>query len=72
MSSSMASRAASRRALLSVGRNGTIRMSDVDTGEPRRTFDFGVGEVRAAAFSPDGLTAAGGGAKGQIVVWDVE
>ena len=60
------------RTLLSVGRDGTIRMSDVETGEPRQTFDFGIGEVRAAAFSPDGLTAAAGGAKGQIVVWDVD
>ena len=58
--------------MLSVGRDGTIRMSDAETGETRQTLDFGVGEVRAAAFSPDGLSAAAGGAKGQIVVWDVD
>lgn len=60
------------RTLLSAAEDGTIRMSDADTGETARTFDFGIGGVRAAAFAPDGLTCAVGGAKGQIVVWDVE
>ena len=60
------------RTLLSAYDDGTIRISDADTGETTKMFDFGIGEARAAAFSPDGLTCAVGGAKGQIVVWDVD
>jgi hypothetical protein len=37
-----------------------------------RALDFGLGTAFAAVFAPDGLTAAAGGEKGQVVVWDVD
>src|SRR5262249_19211968 len=35
-------------------------------------FEWSVGRVQALAFSRDGLVAAVGGDKAEVVVWDVE
>jgi WD40 repeat protein len=37
-----------------------------------RTFDWGVGDIQALAFSPDGSLGAVAGARGEVVVWDVD
>jgi WD40 repeat protein len=58
--------------VLTAGMDGTARLWDANTGQELRAFDWGIGKVRVAAIAPDGLTAAAGGEKGQIVVWDVE
>jgi WD40 repeat protein len=43
------------------------------TSMPERSaFEWGLGPVRALAFSPDGLTAAAVGDRVKFVVWDVE
>ena len=58
--------------VLTAGMDGTARIWDADTGAERRAFDWGIGKIRVAAVSPDGLTCAAGGDGGQIVIWDVD
>lgn len=58
--------------VMTAGQDGTARLWDADTGAQVRTFDWGIGKVLALAVSPDGLTCAAGGEKGQVVVWDVD
>jgi WD40 repeat protein len=52
--------------------DGTVRVWDPVTGAERKRYDFGIGKLYCAAFSPDGLTCAAGGENGQVVVWDIE
>jgi hypothetical protein len=58
--------------VLTAGMDGTTRLWNADTGAQVRSFDWGIGKVLVAAVSPDGLTCAAGGEKGQVVVWDVD
>jgi WD40 repeat protein len=44
----------------------------LDTGEPLRTLDLGIGFVKSIAFSPDGLTCAVGGWSKQFAVIDLD
>lgn len=60
------------RMFLTAGIDGTVRFWDTDTWAESKRFDFGIGKVTAAAFAPDGLTAAAGGESGEIVVWDID
>jgi WD40 repeat protein len=50
----------------------TVRYWDPATGIERAVFEWPVGRVAAALFSPDGLRAAAAGDSGAIVVWDVD
>jgi WD40 repeat protein len=54
------------------GTDDTVRLWDASIGAPGPVFDWKLGSVTALAFSPDGLTCAAGGEKGQVVVWDVD
>lgn len=58
--------------VLTTGQDGTARVWDADSGAAVRSFDWGIGPIHCLAFSPDGLTCAAGGAKGQVFVWDVD
>ena len=58
--------------LLTAGNDGCVRLWDAATGAERRTFDWRIGKLYCAAFSPDGLTCAACGEKGQVVIWDVD
>ncbi len=51
--------------------DGKVRFWDVESGQLRRAFDWGIGEVKSVVFSPDGMRAAAGG-EGQILVWDID
>ena len=53
------------------GNDGVVRLHDPATGGERAAFDWQVGPIGVAAFSPNGMLAAVGGANG-LVVWDVE
>ena len=59
------------RLLLSAGADGLIHLWDNAGRQRITTFDWQIGDVRCAAFAPDGLTAAAGG-NSPIVIWDVD
>jgi WD40 repeat protein len=42
------------------------------TGRALARFDWGLGEVRAMCFAPDGLRCAAADTVGKLVVWDVD
>jgi WD40 repeat protein len=58
--------------LLAGRTDGAVTLFDARTWEVLRTLDWGVGEIRAVRFAPDGTRAAAVGTKGKVVVWDVE
>jgi WD40 repeat protein len=60
------------KALLTAGNDGFVRMWDAATGAELKAFEWGIGKLYCAAFSPDGLTCAACSSKGQVVVWDVD
>lgn len=59
------------KVLMTAGADGFVRLWD-ENGRELRAFEWGIGKVYCCAFSPDGLTCAAGGEKGQVVVWDVD
>jgi WD40 repeat protein len=60
------------KSLLTAGNDGCVRMWDAVTEAELKTFDWQLGKLYCAAFSPDGLTCAACSEKGQVVVWDVD
>lgn len=58
------------RTVASGGKDGTIRIGDVATGEVRRTLRGDHRGVNSLAFSADGTTLASGGG-GPLLLWDV-
>ena len=60
------------RYVATVSKDRTARLWDTRTwGEPK-TFDWEIGELLAVAFAPDGQTAAVGGNKGKVLLFDVD
>ena len=59
---------------LAYGTKSVVRLLDADTLTEVRAVDWGTGNVRAIAFSPDGLRAAvsAEGGKGWVTVFDLE
>lgn len=60
------------RVLMTGSWDKTVRYWDPSTGNERAIFEWPVGRVMAAVFSPDGLRAAAAGDMGAVVVWDVD
>jgi WD40 repeat protein len=60
------------RYLATVSNDETVRLWDARTWAEKTTFTWDVGRLLNIAFAPDGLRAAAGSDKGQIVIWDVE
>ncbi len=60
------------RVLMTAGFDGEVRYWDSHTGNELQALDWGIGQLRCADISPDGLTCAVGSDNGQVVVWDVE
>jgi WD40 repeat protein len=69
--SAVAVSADGRRAV-SGGDDGTVRVWDVDTGEPLRTLAGHDGGVSAVAVSADGRRAVSGGGDGTVRAWDLD
>ncbi|VTS03462.1 het-r : HET-R (Fragment) OS=Podospora anserina GN=het-r PE=4 SV=1: WD40: WD40: WD40: WD40 [Gemmata massiliana] len=60
------------RTLLTASGDGTARLWEPTSGAELKMFEWGVGEIRTAAFSTDGLLGAVGGTDGKVVVWDID
>jgi WD40 repeat protein len=55
-----------------VSNDETVRIWDAHSWQERSTFTWKIGQLLNIAFAPDGLRAAAGSDKGQIVIWDVD
>ena len=60
------------RRLITVSKEGTARVWDTATWACERSFEWGVGELRAVAIAPDGTRAAVAGDQGRVVVGELE
>ena len=60
------------RRLLTVSKEGAVRVWDTATWTCERSFEWNVGPLRAVAVAPDGTRAAVAGDEGRVVVWDLE
>lgn len=60
------------RGLASVGRDGSLRFWDPDTGAARPALDLGLGILKAVAYAPDGLTIVAAGDAGTMAIVDAE
>jgi WD40 repeat protein len=60
------------RHAVSGGRDGAVRVWDLDSGATLHTLTGHIGEVYAVAVSADGRRAVSGGADGTVRVWDLD
>ena len=58
--------------LLTVSKEGSVRVWDAATWQCERSFEWDVGPLRAVAVAPDGTRAAVAGDTGRVVVWDLD
>jgi WD40 repeat protein len=63
---------ADRATLFSGSQDGTVRVWNVNPPRERSVFTWPLDAVRTVAAAPDGMTAAAGGDKGDIIVWDCD
>jgi WD40 repeat protein len=63
----------SGRYLAATSGDATVRLHDREANwVVTRAFDWRIGALKSVAFHPEGTRAAAGGAKGQVVLWDVD
>jgi WD40 repeat protein len=60
------------RWLVTAGPGEAVTFWDVTNWQPAHEYAWDVGRLKCVAVAPDGLRAAAGTDKGQIVVWDVD
>lgn len=60
------------RHLFTTSNDATVVVWDTRTWERVRRFTWKIGRLRAVAVSGDGMQAAAGSEKGEVVVWDVD
>lgn len=57
--------------LIAVNNDAAVRVYDTDTWAEVTGYEWQIGKLTAVAVAPDGLRAACGSNKGQVVVWDL-
>jgi WD40 repeat protein len=57
---------------LVVGNDREVHVLETATWKEVRTYTWPIGKLRSVVISPDGLTAAVGGATSKIMVWDLD
>jgi hypothetical protein len=62
----------SGRFFVTAAGDGHVRLWDAQTLKQMRALHWKIGKLYSVAFSRDGMLAAAGGDKGQVVVWDVD
>ena len=62
----------SGRYLYAASNDGSVHLFDTATWVRVRRYEWKLGRLRSVAVSPDGLLAAAGGDKGEVVFWDVD
>jgi WD40 repeat protein len=60
------------RLLLTVSNEQTVKGWDVESFRLGWEYGWEIGQLKCVAVSPDGMRAAAGGHRGQIVVWDLD
>jgi hypothetical protein len=60
------------RKMLVRGEKSRVELRDLMTGEVLTVWKWGLQQLNALAVAADGLTAAAGGARGRVVIWDLE
>ena len=55
-----------------VTRDGDVVIHLTDTFAEVARYNWNVGPLHGIAFAPDGLTAAVGATRGQVVIWDLD
>lgn len=58
--------------LIAVNNDAAVRVYDTANWNELTGYEWQIGRLTAVAIAPDGLRAACGSAKGQVVVWDLE
>jgi hypothetical protein len=53
------------------GEKSRVELCDLATGEVLTTWKWGLRRLHALAVAADGLTAAAGGFRGEVVIWDL-
>src|SRR5262249_1757311 len=59
------------RRLAAEGKEKTVKVWDVTTGQPIRTLTGHTKEVWSVAFSPDGKQLASASDGGEVIIWDM-
>jgi WD40 repeat protein len=60
------------RYLATVSNDETVRVWDARSWQEHTTITWQIGRLLNLAFAPDGLRAAAGSDRGQIVIWDLD
>ncbi len=58
--------------LYAASNDETVHVFDTTTWERVKRFTWQLGKLKAVTVSPDGMLAAAGGDKGDVVIWDVD
>lgn len=58
--------------LAATSNDETVEFYDTETWQVVKVYRWQIGRMRSIAFSRDGMLAAAGGDRGEVVVWDID